>query len=158
MKARHQWKIRLIALSALLLSGCVFEGTGTGNPMVVPSYGDSPPVGGRTTASDLIAMQLCATGVRCHRDWNDSTCLSAIYPLTDFSAKLGVDTRPAPTLADLHNLEANGRLVADGPATQACLDDLKNFDCANATAQDTWSDLAGWLGPRCADVERPAPP
>lgn len=152
------WKMLFVLASFVgVLSGCIFEGTGTGNPMTSPMTGSNPPSAsppGNATAVDLIAGQLCLSAVRCHADWTLGACMTAIYPLTGFAEKLGVTIEPEPTLKEIGALELAGRLTADGPALKNCLDGIKDFDCRDATPQDTPANLAGWLGSSCKNVER----
>lgn len=142
-----------IFILASAQAGCQFHGTGTGNPFNLAT--------GVMTSTSLIADETCTTITRCHAEAALNTCRSSIAPLTNFTARLGVQVIDSTiSLTELVGLEASGSLVSVAASVERCQTGIRSIDCNsheandayNSAAANPYAEAAGVLGDACLDV------
>lgn len=146
---------KIVALSffvGIFLTGCLFTGTGTGNPF-------SSHLGtGSSTLTNLIAEDVCMSIVRCHASSERVACRKETWPMTTFAERLGVSE--AVMLEEIDRREAQGLLRANTTAAQKCREAVRAVACDDpvmVAAFDSASSTpfavsAAVLAPICVDV------
>jgi len=126
--------MRKLLLFAFLISGCQYEGTGTGNPM--QQSNQSPPSGAERARS-VICRKLTA----CHTDLRPAVCYDAVWIQSGVASKLGAQA-PIDTLKDSDSAESKDTLAFDETVLNQCENSITALDCASQTVQDAYQSGA----------------
>lgn len=149
---KNIFKISILVLAAMQ-TGCLFRGTGTGNPFNMST--------GLVTNTQLIAEDTCVTVLRCHTDAELNACRNGIGPLPTFTARFGVQMIDSEwSLIEVAEQEAAGVLVPNATGVDTCRTAIRSVDCStpeavaayNPAAANPYAEAAGVLGDSCLDV------
>ncbi len=148
----------IVVTLALVMVGCAFAGTGTGNP-------NSPNASHGEPISKMFAMmeQICKKIETCHPEALADVCKNAIPDMTEFAPKLGAYETPAPKLGDLLINDYTGARPADPAGVDACRTQVEALTCADSAMQNAYDDseanpfalAAEMLGTDCTRVFDP---
>ena len=141
----------LFVLFAVL--GCG-QGTGTGNPAHLGS--------GLNTVSGAILQATCKKLEVCHAV-NREDCLEAVNVHTGFGPGFGLKMTPAPSGAEIQNLEASGQIKPSINEALNCFNNLEALSCSSAEVQsaydanaaDPYAGTPGLLPAECTGIFGP---
>ncbi len=116
--------MRIVFLMVLLiLSGCKWEGTGTGNPNHPSGMEDGK------TSVDRIVGDICLLVKNCHDEVTFSKCYSGVSRHTGFAPRLGVVVDPSPTVGELMIAEIEGYIIPNTKSVDSCRSEIAKLQC-----------------------------
>lgn len=150
--------MKKLVAALLVMTGCGFQGTGTGNP--ISHLGSE----GANSGLAVVMDRMCRKIQSCHPEADTSQCWNYILPMTEFSGNLGASETPLTTLQSLIVADGSGSRPADEGGLADCGQSVEEWTCAapevqgafDAQAENPFAGAAALIRPAdCARVFGP---
>jgi hypothetical protein len=149
-------KLLSLLLLVMIFCSCSQRGTETGNPHI-----NNDSSFANSSATYQILKSTCEHLASCNVETSVKSCTESQSESIAYGAKLGLaPMQPPLTVTQIVFFEVNENLVADIPATETCMNEIKAISCAdprmtnayNTTLENPYLQLSDLLTLSCQKV------